>query len=71
MDESFGEAGLLDWPQYTRPAEFRGWKVPDVLMSGHHENIRRLLAGTESKIKLGKESAMSTGQHGHNGGPSL
>ncbi len=37
----------------------------------HHENIRRLLAGTESKIKLGKESAMSTGQHGHNGGPSL
>src|ERR1700709_2862270 len=30
VDESFGAEGLLDWPQYTRPAEFRGWKVPDV-----------------------------------------
>ncbi|MUL35593.1 tRNA (guanosine(37)-N1)-methyltransferase TrmD [Gloeocapsopsis dulcis] len=36
--ESF-EAGLLDYPQYTRPAEFRGWKVPDVLRSGNHEKI--------------------------------
>ena len=34
-------AGLLDCPQYTRPAEFRGWKVPDVLLSGNHEEIRR------------------------------
>ena len=33
--------GLLDCPQYTRPAEFRGWKVPDVLLSGNHEEIRR------------------------------
>ncbi|MGD0014357.1 MAG: tRNA (guanosine(37)-N1)-methyltransferase TrmD [Bryobacteraceae bacterium] len=32
---------LLDCPQYTRPAEFRGWKVPDELLSGHHEQIRR------------------------------
>jgi tRNA (guanine37-N1)-methyltransferase len=36
--ESF-EAGLLDYPQYTRPAEFRGWKVPDVLRSGNHPAI--------------------------------
>lgn len=36
--ESF-EAGLLDYPQYTRPAEFRGWKVPDVLTSGNHPAI--------------------------------
>ena len=36
--ESF-EAGLLDYPQYTRPAEFRGWKVPDVLLSGNHGAI--------------------------------
>jgi tRNA G37 N-methylase TrmD len=35
------EASLLDWPQYTRPAEFRGWSVPEVLLSGHHEQIRR------------------------------
>jgi tRNA (guanine37-N1)-methyltransferase len=34
-------AGALDCPQYTRPAEFRGWKVPEVLLSGNHEEIRR------------------------------
>jgi len=32
-------SGLLEYPQYTRPPEFRGWKVPDVLLSGHHEQI--------------------------------
>ena len=37
-DESFS-AGLLEYPQYTRPAEFMGWKVPDVLLSGHHAEI--------------------------------
>jgi len=42
-NESFsGEnEGSLDFPQYTRPAEFRGWKVPDVLLGGNHEEIRR------------------------------
>lgn len=38
--ESF-EDGLLDYPQYTRPAEFRGLKVPDVLLSGNHAEIAR------------------------------
>ncbi|HEY9675246.1 MAG TPA: tRNA (guanosine(37)-N1)-methyltransferase TrmD [Waterburya sp.] len=38
--ESF-EAGLLDYPQYTRPAEFRGWTVPQVLLSGNHAEIER------------------------------
>jgi tRNA (guanine37-N1)-methyltransferase len=38
--ESF-EAGLLDYPQYTRPANFRGWEVPDVLRSGNHGAIER------------------------------
>ena len=33
--------GLLEYPQYTRPSEFRGWQAPDVLLSGHHEEIRR------------------------------
>jgi tRNA (guanine37-N1)-methyltransferase len=33
--------GLLDCPHYTRPAEFRGWRVPEVLLSGNHEEIRR------------------------------
>jgi len=41
LQESFGEAGLLDCPHYTRPAEFRGWKVPEVLLNGNHEEIRR------------------------------
>jgi tRNA (guanine37-N1)-methyltransferase len=41
VDESFSEAGLLDWPQYTRPAEFRGWKVPEVLIGGNHEEVRK------------------------------
>jgi tRNA (guanine37-N1)-methyltransferase len=41
VDESFSEEGLLDWPQYTRPAEFRGWKVPEVLVGGNHEEIRK------------------------------
>ena len=34
-------SGLLEYPQYTRPPEFRGWRVPDVLLSGHHEQIAR------------------------------
>lgn len=33
--------GLLEHPHYTRPAEFRGWKVPDILLSGHHGNIEQ------------------------------
>jgi tRNA (guanine37-N1)-methyltransferase len=37
-DDSFSR-GLLEAPQYTRPAEFRGWQVPDVLLSGHHAEI--------------------------------
>ena len=40
VSESFTD-DLLDYPQYTRPADFRGMKVPEVLLSGHHENIRR------------------------------
>jgi tRNA (guanine37-N1)-methyltransferase len=40
MEESFAD-GLLDCPQYTRPEAYRGAKVPEMLLSGHHENIRR------------------------------
>lgn len=40
IDESF-YSGLLEYPQYTRPEDFRGEKVPQVLISGHHENIRK------------------------------
>ena len=43
LEESFSEAleGMPEYPQYTRPSEFRGWKVPEILLSGHHEEIRR------------------------------
>lgn len=40
IEESFS-AGILEYPQYTRPAEFRGRGVPDVLVSGNHEAVRR------------------------------
>jgi tRNA (guanine37-N1)-methyltransferase len=40
MTESFEEQ-LLEYPHYTRPADFRGWRVPDVLLSGDHEAVRR------------------------------
>jgi len=39
-EESHGD-GLLEYPHYTRPAEFRGWPVPEVLMSGNHADIAR------------------------------
>lgn len=38
-EESHGEEGLLEYPQYTRPAEFRGLRVPEILSSGHHAQI--------------------------------
>ena len=52
-DESFSH-GLLEYPQYTRPAEFRGLKVPDVLVSGNHAEIekwRREQAKTRTKAQ--------------------
>lgn len=43
LNESFSDQneGLLDCPQYTRPADFCGWKVPEVLLGGNHEEIKR------------------------------
>ncbi|HEX4639824.1 MAG TPA: tRNA (guanosine(37)-N1)-methyltransferase TrmD, partial [Chthoniobacterales bacterium] len=39
-DDSFS-GGLLEGPQYTRPSEFRGWKVPEILLSGNHGEIAK------------------------------
>jgi tRNA (guanine37-N1)-methyltransferase len=39
--EESHSSGLLEYPQYTRPPEFRGWSIPDVLLSGHHAHIAR------------------------------
>ena len=41
VDESFEQTGMLDFPQWTRPADFRGWPVPEVLQNGNHADIRR------------------------------
>ncbi len=41
LTESFGSSGLLEEPHYTRPADFRGWEVPDVLRSGDHARVAR------------------------------
>ena len=41
LEEESYSSGLLEYPHYTRPAEFRGWGVPDILLSGHHAEIAR------------------------------
>lgn len=41
LAEESHTAGLLEYPHYTRPAEFRGWRVPDILLSGNHAEIAR------------------------------
>ena len=53
MTESFND-GLLDYPNYTKPAEYRGMKVPEVLLSGHHQNIAKYRH--EEQIRLTKEN---------------
>ena len=40
-DESFNDGATLDYPQYTRPIEFNGWKVPEILLTGDHEKIKK------------------------------
>ena len=49
VNESFSEDGLLDYPHYTRPPEFRGMRVPEVLLTGHHAEIARWRAGRALK----------------------
>jgi tRNA (guanine37-N1)-methyltransferase len=54
LNESFSEPGLLDCPQYTRPEEFRGWKVPETLLGGNHAHIKewRKRAAKEKTARL-------------------
>lgn len=49
LDQESFSNGLLEYPQYTRPADFRGMTVPDVLLSGHHEEIARWRAEESEK----------------------
>jgi tRNA (guanine37-N1)-methyltransferase len=54
-EESFSEAlgGAPEYPHYTRPAEYRGWSVPEVLLSGHHERIREWRAEQSARRRDG------------------
>ena len=51
LDESF-ENGLLEYPQYTRPVDYEGHTVPEVLLSGHHENIRKFRLKESLRLTL-------------------
>ena len=71
--ESFQETGhgegLLDCPHWTRPADFRGWKAPEVLLSGNHQEIRRFRkdAALEKTARLRPDlltKSLATDEHG-------
>ncbi len=69
VEESFSRAleGMPEYPHYTRPAEHRGWRVPDVLLSGHHAEIRRWRLARSRE--LGLSAATGTGAGVSGGGP--
>lgn len=54
LDSESFDNNLLDYPNYTKPIDFRGMKVPDILLSGHHANIEKYRY--EEKIRLTKEN---------------
>lgn len=68
--DSFSAAaeGLLDCPHYTRPAEFRGWRAPEVLLSGHHGEVARwrrraaLLKTWQKRPELLAQAALTEGE---------
>jgi len=60
-EESF-QAGLLEYPQYTRPAEFRGWAVPDVLLSGDHGRVERWRAAQALRRTLARRPDLLAGR---------
>jgi tRNA (guanine37-N1)-methyltransferase len=57
IEESFSAAldGNPEYPHYTRPAEYRGWRVPEVLLSGHHQRIREWRRERSRERGLGRE----------------
>lgn len=59
QEESFAN-GMLEYPHYTRPAEFNGMKVPDVLLSGNHEEIRKWRAEQSRLITMQKRPDLLT-----------
>jgi len=67
-DESFSR-GLLEYPQYTRPAEFRGMKVPDVLLSGNHAQIEQWRREQSEQRTLERRPDLSDLETIRGGGP--
>jgi tRNA (guanine37-N1)-methyltransferase len=65
--ESFGSNGMLECPQYTRPAEFRGWVVPEVLVGGNHQEIRkwRERAALEKTARVRPDLTRLVGEQEH------
>jgi tRNA (guanine37-N1)-methyltransferase len=65
LHESFSEAlaGGLEYPHYTRPEEYRGWRVPDVLLSGHHAEVERWRAA-RSRERTQERGAVSRPRDG-------
>ena len=66
-EESFSVAldGQPEYPHYTRPAEYRGWRVPDVLLSGHHERIREWRR--ERSRERGADAGLDSPESGDSG----
>jgi tRNA (guanine37-N1)-methyltransferase len=60
-DSTCGSGGLLDYPHYTRPADFRGMVIPEVLVSGNHEDIRRWRRRTALEKTLGNRPELLVG----------
>lgn len=60
-EESFSAEGLLEYPQYTRPREFRGLSVPEVLLSGHHQEITKWRRGCSLKRTIDKRPDLLKG----------
>jgi tRNA (guanine37-N1)-methyltransferase len=60
---AFGASGLLDFPHYTRPAEFRGWSVPEVLIGGNHAEVAKWRrAAALEKTKRMRPELLSDGR---------
>lgn len=50
LEEETFENGILEYPQYTKPEDFNGWKVPDILLSGNHGEIKKYRENTKGKV---------------------
>jgi len=67
LDEESFQRGLLEYPQYTRPQDWQGHAVPEVLLSGHHENIRRWRATQAETATRERRPDLWERYHAHEG----